>query len=91
MNLAFKSSDIHLKRDSLKRLANVYIEISHGLPPFGPADSEIFAIRADLEATTQLEIDDNEKNDLYWLRKFSKVRGVYYIEKMRDLVKHVDS
>ena len=76
-----KSLDIHLTRDAYKRLANMYIEISQGPPPFGNADEEVFASKEDLELTTQLEIQDNEQNDLSWLRKFSKARALFFIAK----------
>jgi len=82
---ASKSTDLHIRKDALKRMANMYVEISQGAPPFGAAEDEVFATTAELELLGDLEIEDNEKSDLYWLRKFSRARAVYFVKKMREV------
>merc|ERR1711871_411636 len=38
-----KISDVHLKRDAIKRVMNVYLEIGQGEPPFKTGETEVFA------------------------------------------------
>lgn len=78
--------DVELKRDAYKRIMNVYLDIGQGPPPFGSkGDVEIFATEAELDAVNPLDIEDNEKSDLFWLRKFSRVRALHYFKKMKEL------
>ena len=84
--MAENLKDAHLHRDALKRIANVYLEIARGAPPFGPINEpEIFSTIEELDLLSIEVVEENEAVDLIWLRKFSKARGIYHFRKMREL------
>ena len=86
LKIAQKLNDIHINRDAWKKLANVYIEIASGEPPFGSnGGTEVFAAIEDLEPFSPEVVEENERLDLMWLRKFSKARSIYCFRKMREL------
>jgi hypothetical protein len=81
-----KTSDILLQRDATKRVMNAYLEIGQGPPPFGPAtEEEHFASLDELDLISPEDVQDFEKQDLFWLRKFSRARGMFFFRKMKDL------
>jgi hypothetical protein len=83
VSFAQNTVDAELKRDAYKRLMNIYLEIGEGPPPFGSGqDEEIFATEAELDTVSPLNVEDYEKSDLYWLRKFSRARAMYFYKKM---------
>ena len=45
----------------------------------------MFGTPEDLELIGALEIEDNEKNDLFWLRKFSRARAMSFFVEMKAL------
>ena len=64
---------------------NVYLEIGQGEPPFKTGENEVFATLSELELISPEDVADFEKNDLFWLRKFSRARGLFYFYKLKTL------
>ena len=82
---AEKSKDLHLSRDAWKKITNVYIQIAQCEPPFGSdSNKEVFASILELQSFSPEVVDENERTDLVWLRKFSKARSIYCFQKMSE-------
>ena len=76
----------HIIRDAWKKIVNIYIEIARGEPPFGSGDNtEVFAAIEDLDMFPPEVVEEKERLDLLWLRKFSKARSVHCFRKMREV------
>ena len=72
---AAESTDINLKRDSLKRLLNTYLEI-HNVPANSPDDIIVFGTVEKLESLFKAsEIEQKEASDPSWMRQYARARA----------------
>ena len=79
-----KTNDIHMQKNAIKRIMNLFIEVAQTPEPSGMPNLKE-ACRDDLDDLTHDEIDEKENSDIFWLRRYAHIRAKYYFEKMKDL------
>mmetsp|Transcript_15606 Transcript_15606/g.23514 ORF Transcript_15606/g.23514 Transcript_15606/m.23514 type:complete len:757 (+) Transcript_15606:3-2273(+) len=82
------SVDAELYYDSWKRLINVYTEIS-AIPdsPGAPKQPDTETLAESLALLTPEQIEENEKNDVNWLKTYSRIRAKAHASKMTSAIK----
>jgi len=82
------SVDAELYYDSWKRLINVYTEIS-AIPdsPGAPKQPDTETLTESLALLTPEQIEENEKNDVNWLKTYSRIRAKAHASKMTSAIK----
>jgi hypothetical protein len=81
---AEKAADVQLQRDALKRIINIYVEAS-GTPMARGEDPIADGSMESLMLYNVRDIEEREKVDTIFLRKFGKLRALAYLKKLKFL------
>jgi hypothetical protein len=76
--------DNNLHRDSCKRLMNMYTDISNIPDPLGTPPRELSTLE-DLVMYTDTQIEENEQNDILWMKGFSRARAIVVMREMKRI------
>jgi hypothetical protein len=83
-------ADIQMHRDALKKLSNLFIQISnipaesYILPAVEQADKrEGPATLEKLNKLTEEAIEAKDNSDVMWVKKYARIRALLYAKKMR--------
>lgn len=84
VDAADQCNDMHLRRDSLKKVINTYIDISncHTAIEVSPGTEEKYRMFKEREMT------EKEKSNGLWVKEFSRIRLKVYLNRYKDLSSH---
>lgn len=74
-------ADLQIRKDALKRLMNVYVEMAQ-VPLDGSLDVEELGTQQELDDLTIQAVESFEAADVNWLRRFAKCRAGEVLERM---------